>query len=87
MIALGTTAGKVVVLNSYNGIQLTTLLVGGAQVNALSFSPGVPELHYQADITSPQQDNLKLFFSIAPNDILLRFYGFANVAIHDLRNI
>ncbi|GFN91803.1 echinoderm microtubule-associated protein-like 1, partial [Plakobranchus ocellatus] len=39
LIALGTTAGKVVILNSYNGIQLTTVLVGGAQVNALSFSP------------------------------------------------
>ncbi|RUS86416.1 hypothetical protein EGW08_005794, partial [Elysia chlorotica] len=60
LIALGTTAGKVPVLNSYNGIQLTTLLVGGSQVNALSFSPdgrslavgtfdGVIQIHYLTD--------------------------------------
>ncbi|XP_035829085.1 echinoderm microtubule-associated protein-like CG42247 [Aplysia californica] len=44
LIALGTTSGKVLVLNSYNGIQLTTLLAGTAQINALSFSPDGKQL-------------------------------------------
>ncbi|KAK6965507.1 echinoderm microtubule-associated protein-like [Biomphalaria glabrata] len=39
IVALGTTAGKIIALNSLNGAMLTTLPCGAAQINALGFSP------------------------------------------------
>ncbi|CAL1540738.1 unnamed protein product [Lymnaea stagnalis] len=44
IIALGTTAGKVIILNSYNGAVLTSLPSGNVQINALSFSPDGKQL-------------------------------------------
>ncbi|BFZ23725.1 hypothetical protein BsWGS_26764 [Bradybaena similaris] len=44
LIAIGTTAGRVVILNSSSGVQVTSFTSGTTQINALSFSPDSTQL-------------------------------------------
>jgi len=40
MVAVGTAEGNFVVLNSYNGMHVTTIQVGVEAIGCLSFAPG-----------------------------------------------
>jgi hypothetical protein len=40
LIALGTTAGRFIILNAYNGMHVTSVQVCADQIDAVAFSPG-----------------------------------------------